>query len=133
MERLNLDKNNLRKFGITMATAFLVITAFILFRHKRIVLSTASISVIFFVLAFILPSLLKPIYIFWMRLAFVLSWINTRLILCVMFYLIFAPVGLVMRLFGVDLLDRKIEKNKESYWKDKEGKEFNPLDYERQF
>jgi hypothetical protein len=42
-------------------------------------------------------------------------------------------MGLSMKLFGVDLLDRKIDKDKESYWKKKEEKEFNPIDYERQF
>jgi hypothetical protein len=94
---------------------------------------TTVISGLFFILAFIAPGLLKPIYIFWMRLAFVLSWINTRLILSIIFYLIFTPVGLGMRLFGVDLLDRKIEKNKDSYWINKEKKEFNARDYERQF
>lgn len=133
MEKLNLDKNNLKKFGITMGIAFFVITLFILLRHKHTTLPTFIISVIFFILAFIMPTLLKPIYIFWMKLAFVLGWINTRLILFIIFYLIFAPIGLGMRLFGVDLLDRKIDKNKDSYWRTKEKKEFIPLDYERQF
>lgn len=133
MEKLDLTRNNLKKFGITMGIVFLAITIFILARQGRIELSTSLISVAFFVLAFILIEPLKPIYISWMRLAFILSWVNTRLILCIMFYLIFAPIGLVMSLFGVDLLERKIEKNKKSYWKEKEKKEFNPLDYERLF
>ena len=49
-----------------------------------------------------------------------LGWINTRLILFIIFYLVFTPIGLVMRLFGVDLLDKKIDKNKNSYWRRKE-------------
>lgn len=68
-----------------------------------------------------------------MRFALILSWINTRLILSIMFYLIFSPIGRVMKLFGVDPLDRKIDKNKQSYWHKKEARKFNPLDYERQF
>lgn len=133
MEKLNLDKNNLRKFGITMGIAFLVITLFILTRHRHNILPTSIISAIFFILAFIMPVLLKPIYIFWMKLALVLSWINTRLILLIIFYLIFTPIGLVMMLFGIDLLERRIERNKESYWKEKEKRKFERLNYERQF
>jgi len=38
-----------------------------------------------------------------------------------------------MRLFGADLLDKKIDKHKESYWKEKKKKGFSPLDYEKQF
>jgi len=133
MDKLNLNKDNLRKFGITMAMAFLAITLIILIRHKYSVLPTSVISVIFFILAFVTPILLKPIYVFWMKLAFVLGWINTRLILFIMFYLIFTPIGLAIRLLRVDLLDRKIYKNRKSYWKNKEGRVFNSLDYERQF
>jgi ABC-type uncharacterized transport system permease subunit len=68
-----------------------------------------------------------------MRFAAVLAWINTRLILIVMFYLIFTPMGLVMRLFGADPLGLKVEKDKGSYWKKMGQKPFNPQDYERQF
>jgi hypothetical protein len=133
MEKLNLDKKSLRKFGVTMAIAFLIITLIIFIRHKYSIIPTFIILAIFLILAFTLPALLKPVYILWMRLAFVLSWINTRLILFILFYLLFAPVGLMMRLFRVDLLDRKIEKDKKSYWRRKEKKEFSSLDYERQF
>lgn len=133
MEKLNLDKKSLKKFGITMGVAFLVITLFILSRHRHSALPTSIISLLFFILAFIIPLLLKPIYIFWMKLAFILGWVNTRLILSILFYLILTPIGLGMRLLGVDLLDRKIDKSRDSYWIKREKKSFNTLDYERQF
>lgn len=133
MNKLSLDKKSLRRFGITMGIAFAVITMFILIRHKHSIMPTCIISAIFFILAFVFPLVLKPAYILWMKLALVLSWVNTRLILSVIFYLVFTPLGLGMRLFKQDLLDRKIEKNRESYWRKKEKCKFNPLDYERQF
>jgi len=133
MEKLNLDKKSLRQFGITMGVAFLVITLIILARHRHNIIPTTIASAIFLILAFTAPVLLKPTYILWMRLAFILGWINTRLILFIIFYLVFTPVGLGMRLFKVDLLDRKIDKNKESYWRKKDKKEFSLLNYERQF
>jgi hypothetical protein len=133
MERLNLDKNNLRRFGITMGGAFLLITLFIIIRQRQSVLPVFLISLIFFLSAFGMPVLLRPLYIIWMRFAFILSWINTRLILIIMFYLIFTPVGLAIKLFGVDLLDRKIQRERGSYWIKKEKGGFSNLDYERQF
>jgi len=133
MEKFNLDKNDLRKFGITMGVSFLIVVLLLTIRHKPNLLPLFSISIIFFISAFMLPALLKPIYILWMRLAFILGWINTRLILSILFYLVFTPIGLVMRLFRVDLLDRKIDKNKESYWRKKEKSGFSLLNYERQF
>jgi len=38
-----------------------------------------------------------------------------------------------VKLFGLDLLDKKIDKNKESYWVKKEKKSPNLLGYKKQF
>jgi len=133
MQDYNLDTKNLRKFGITMGIAFAVITFFILFRHKQGIFATLNVSILFFIFAFIMTNLLKPVYILWMKLAFILGWINTRLILIIAFYLVLTPMSIIIRLLGKDLLDRKINKNMGSYWHNKEVKAFNPLDYERQF
>jgi len=133
MERLSLSRKTLKKFGITMGIAFLAVTLFILVKHRQGMLPTSFISLIFFILAFAIPSSLKPLYIIWMRFAFMLGWINTRLILFIIFYLIFTPMGLVIKLFGIDLLDRRIKKDKESYWVKKEQQKFSSINYERQF
>ena len=133
MYRINLDEKTLKKFGITMGIAFLVITAIFSTKHNSIILPTLLVSLAFFILAALAPWLLRPIYIIWMKFARILAWVNTRIILCVIFYLILAPMGLIMKLFGKDLLDRKIERNQDSYWHKKENKGFNLLDYERQF
>jgi len=133
MRGLECGKNNLRKFGFTMAVFFLLVSLLILFRHRNNPLGALIISMAFFICALVMPLVLKPLYIMWMRFALVLSWINTRIILLLIYYIVFTPVGLALRLFRVDLLDRKIDKYKQSYWLKKENKEFNPLDYEKQF
>jgi hypothetical protein len=117
-----------------MGITFLTIALILFIRHKPDLLpAICSLSAIFFIFAFTLPLLLKPIYILWMRLAFILGWFNTRLLLLIMFYLIFAPIGLIMRLLRIDLLDRRIDKNRHSYWREKEEKSFDPLNYKKQF
>lgn len=133
MEKLSLEKRNLRKFGVTLGVAFLIIALFFLLRHKDNILPIVYVSAGFFISALFIPATLKPVYIFWMKLAFILGWLNTRLILSILFYAVFTPMGLGMRLFGMDLLDKKIEKGSESYWRRKDKKEFSALDYERQF
>lgn len=123
----------MRKFGITMGIASICIAMVIFIRHKHGVTPFIIVSSVFLAAAFIAPVRLKPVYIIWMKLALVLSWINTRLILLIIYYFIFTPVGLMMKLFGKDLLDTKIERFRDSYWNKKEKQEFNPSDYERQF
>ena len=133
MEKLNLEKNNLRKFGVTMGIAFMAIALLIFLKHKHSVVPTFIIALVFFITAFLIPAALKPVYVLWMKFAFVLSWVNTRLILFAIFYLLFMPIGLMMKLFGRDLLDTKIDKFKDSYWRKKEKKRPGQIDFERQF
>jgi hypothetical protein len=54
-------------------------------------------------------------------------------LLIIIFYLVFAPVGLVLRLIKKDLLNRKIEAERDSYWIKKEHIEFDKSRYEKQY
>lgn len=129
---IKTDTGKLKSFGITMGIVFLAISLVLFFKHRNPVV-LAAISAGFFLTAFVTPELLKPIYIFWMKLALVLSWVNTRLILFLLFYLIFTPIGLIIKLLHKDLLHIKIDKTNKTYWKEKEKKEFGLASYERQF
>ena len=132
MQKLNLDRKNLREFGLTLGAFFLVISGVCLFKQKSAYLTYSLIaSCVSSIMGLVLPSFLKPVYIVWMRFAFILGWINTRIILVILFYLVFTPLGLLMRLFRIDLLER--ENKLDSYWKKKEKIKLNPLDYERRF
>ena len=132
MEKLEIDRIALRKFGITMGIVFLVIGSLFFFRQKHVIaVNSLVVSCLFIIIGLVLPIFLKPVYIVWMRFASILGWINTRIILFILFYLVVTPLGLLMRLLRMDLLERK---NKiDSYWKNKEKVESEPLDYERRF
>jgi Saxitoxin biosynthesis operon protein SxtJ len=133
MEKLDLSTNSLKRFGIVMGAAFLIIAYIIFARHKSGASLVAIISILFFLLAVAAPAWLKYFYILWMKLAAVLGWVNTRIILFLIFYIIFAPIGLAIRLLRIDLLDRKIDKNKKSYWLKKERRILNQFNYEKPF
>ena len=65
----------------------------------------------------IVPNTLIHVYRPWMKFGLVMGWINTRLILGVMFYMVFFPVGIIMRLLGNDPMTRKLDKSIQSYRK----------------
>jgi hypothetical protein len=65
-------------------------------------------------MALALPTWLGPVYKIWMRFAEALGWVNTRIILSVIFFLVFFPFGLILRLFN-DPMQRKLDKTAESY------------------
>ncbi|MBI4982860.1 MAG: hypothetical protein HZC15_07020 [Candidatus Omnitrophica bacterium] len=51
-----------------------------------------------------------------------------KLVLIILFYSLFTPIGLIMSLFKVDLLDRRINKYKNSYWRIKQKNSFSKSD-----
>ncbi len=133
MDQIKTGKKELKQFSITMFAALGVIGTVLFFKNKTGYIWFYSSGADFLLLGMVAVQVLKPIYIIWMRLAFVLGWINTRLILLAMFYLIFMPMGFLIRLFKGDLLDRKIDKKSNTYWRKKEIVDFEPSNYQRQF
>lgn len=75
---------------------------------------------------------LKFLYEAWMKFAHALGWVNTRIILSIVYFLIFTPLALIFRLIGKDPLERRFEAV-DSYWNKREAKEFRREDYRRQF
>ncbi len=70
---------------------------------------------IFWILALASPDSLFAVYRAWMKFGHIAGWINTRIILGLMFYLIFFPVGVLLRILGKDPMNRKFDSTAKSY------------------
>lgn len=74
------------------------------------------LGVVFILWALIYPASLAPVYKGWMKFGHALGWLNTRLILGLVFYVVIFPMGMVMRLvFRKDPMHRRFEPGSESY------------------
>lgn len=134
IKNIKSGKRELRKFGITMAIAFVLMGGFSWWRGKDYSFIFLGLATVFIFLALAIPSLLKPIHKMWMTLAVLMSWFMTRVTLSVLFYLGITPIGFMARLFGKDFLGLKFNKNTaNSYWIPKERRKLEKDDYERQF
>lgn len=67
---------------------------------------TIFISFPFLILAIIKPSILFYPYKMWMALGHLLGWVNSRIIFTFIFFAIVFPMGLLMRLFKYDPLNK---------------------------
>ena len=85
------------------------------------------------VLGLALPMALKPFQLAWMTLAILMGWVMTRLILFVLFYLVFTPVGLIARLFGKKFFPTSFDTSADSYWITRERVVTETSDYEKQY
>jgi len=68
----------------------------------------------------------------WMLLAEGMSFVTTRLILGLVFFLVVTPIGVVKRLTGWDPLGRR-GAHSASYWKPYSERQRNPRHYEKMF
>ena len=55
----------------------------------------------------------------WMKFAHAVGWLNTRLLLSIVYFLVFAIPAVILKLIGKDLLDRKRNTSATTYWKNK--------------
>nr|MDJ0832323.1 SxtJ family membrane protein [Gammaproteobacteria bacterium] len=113
-----LDNQGLRKFGIT--TGIIVALLFglalpWLFDAQSLPLWPWIISGLLWAPALIYPRILNPVYRGWMKIGHALGWINSRIILGLVFYVMVLPMGLIMRLFGKDPMTRKLDQSVSSY------------------
>jgi Saxitoxin biosynthesis operon protein SxtJ len=67
------------------------------------------------VIGLLLPPLARGFHVFWMRVATTLGWINSRILLGLMFYGVFTPYNFIGRLIRRDPLDRR-GAGRASYW-----------------
>ena len=51
-----------------------------------------------------------------MKLTLILGVVSSHIVLAVMYYFVFTPLGFVMRSLGKDPLQKNIDKNEKSYW-----------------
>ena len=65
--------------------------------------------------ALTMPRLLAPVYRCWMCIGHGLGWVNTRIILGILYYLLFTPAGLLMRRFRSDPMYRKSDPDSDTY------------------
>jgi hypothetical protein len=129
-------KRELRKFGLVVGGVFLLIGGWLYWRgrHRWPMYTFSGVGGFLVVFGAVAPIVLGPVYRAWMLIAGVLGWINTRLLLSAIFFLLFMPVSLVMRLFGRDPLTRRFDPRLKSYWVDRPKQDEGPeIVYKRQY
>jgi multisubunit Na+/H+ antiporter MnhG subunit len=133
LKNINSSRKKLREFGFLIGGILVVIAAVLFYYGKDSYYYFSAGGLLLIIPALVYPKLLLPLHKLWMAFSVVLGYFSTRLILGILFYLVITPMGLAAKLFGKDFLDRKIEKEKVSYWVIR-GEESNTKEEtERQF
>ena len=109
-------RKELRQFGLLVGAVFTVIGLWpLVFRGEPLRLWAIGVGGLLIAFGGILPSVLAPIHKGWMWVGHILGWINTRILLTIVFYGLVTPIGIVFRLMGKDTMRQTLDEPGTTY------------------
>ena len=133
INKTEVDRARGRKTALMVGSILLLIAAWNFHRSREAlaaVLVSAGGALLF--TGLLLPSLAKRFHILWMQVSTGIGFVNSRILLSLIFYGIFTPYGLAMRLFGRDPLKRR-SAPRDSYWIPRQNTRQSKERFERLF
>jgi hypothetical protein len=109
-----------RSFGLVFGAVFLIIGTLPLLHAGHVRWWSVGVAAAFALVALTVPSVLAVPNRLWMKLGLLMAMVVSPIALGILFYLVFMPVGLVMRLSGKDPLRLKFDPAAKSYWIDRD-------------
>jgi len=136
-----LSRDEIKQLRVVAGALLVLVTVVTTIRYllrgfpegTPICLILMAIAAVVFLVALVSPRPLKPAFRCWMAFARAVGWFNARMLLSVLFYLVFTPIGLIMRLIRRDVLHRDFNSSKSSFWIPKEEPKEGLERYTRQF
>lgn len=127
-----MDRHSLTIFGLIWSFIFCVISLYPVFHGEVLRIWAALVSANFLIISLIFPRLfaITRFYQGWIKLGGFIGAINSKIIIIALFYLLFFPIGIVLKIFRKDLLGKKIDSNSKSYFVDRKEQ---PKEMENQF
>jgi len=121
----------LRQFAALEIVFFAIVSAWLYCNSSspQVAVAVIAVAAVVGVLGMVWPALVRPIYVAWMAIVFPIGWLVSHLLLAILFYLVISPIGVIMKLCGYDAMQRKFDRQVETYWKHRDQKD----DTERYF
>jgi len=131
-DSLKFDRKTIRDFGIVFSVLFMLLAVFLFYKGAKYAAYALLAGLFFLFSAVLFYKILIPLYKVWMLLGIILGWLVSRFVLIILFYFVFTPISLVLRILKKDILDEKIDRSGKSYWK-KYTETDSPEHYKKQF
>lgn len=123
---IRITKKILRDFGLLVGLGIPLLFGYLIpliFGHE-LRNWTLLVGMPILIIGIISPQKLKYPYKIWMQIGLILGWLNSRLILGLIFFLILLPISFLMRVFKYDPLKLKL-KNSITYKENKKDIKFD--------
>ncbi|MFT5660599.1 MAG: hypothetical protein ACI9TV_001241 [Sulfurimonas sp.] len=108
--------SDLRVFLFMLSGVFLFLALYSLFNGLPIRTWALVVALFLFAFAIVKPYYAKNIYIVWMMLGEVIGNFVSKIILIILFFLLFTPIAIFLKIFNKDLLNKKMKPDSTTYW-----------------
>jgi hypothetical protein len=115
-----------RSFGVVFFIAFLIYALWPLVNYDSIRYWSLLVSFVFLFLGLLNSKILSPLNMLWSKFGILLGSIIAPIVMGFVFFAVVTPIGLFMRMINKDLLGKKYNKEKKTYWI-KRDKNFNSM------
>ena len=110
-----MSQSSNKSFGILFSLVFLTIGVWPVTKNNEPVISLIILSIIFLILGLFNSKLLTPLNFVWVQFGEILGKIIAPIVMLIIYFVILTPLGIIIRLFGKDLLNIN-SREKNSYW-----------------
>ena len=114
MSKIKISSN--RNFGLVFFVVFLIVSLWPLTYEEPIRIWLVIISMVFLILGLMNSELLTPLNKLWFKFGMILGAIIAPIVMGIIFFLVVTPTGFIMNIVGKDLLQKKYDKKKGTYW-----------------
>lgn len=122
-----------RSFGTLFVVVFLAVAGYVWWVGSTWYRVPLSLSVLTLAVTMVRPNLLRPFNRWWMQLAVLLNRVVSPVVLGLIFFGMFTPIALAMRMAGRDTMRRKFDAAMTTYWIDRQPPGPDPEGLPNQF
>ena len=115
-----VKKSDLKLFALIWAGIFLLASVLPLIKGNPMRYWALIVALIFAVIAFVKPEILSRFYQVWMKVGTFIGGIVSKVMMSVLYFLVFTPIAFILRAMGKDMLNKKIDRSAKSYWVERE-------------
>jgi hypothetical protein len=105
-----------RSFGLLIGGVLLLVAGRHYWKDRPVFFVWLVVGVVFVAVALLMPRTLAPLRRLWLKLGHLMSVVVSPIILALMYVLAIVATGVLIRLFGKDLLLLKRKPAENSYW-----------------
>ena len=109
-----------KSFGIVFFAFFIIVSVWLFFKNGEFIIWPIIVAVVFLILGLTNSKLLTPLNKAWNQFGILLGNFIAPIVMGIIFFLVVTPTGLILRLMRKDLLRLKKNKDKKTYWVNKD-------------